>query len=781
RSFPSNDFGSFYELGRTQENGGLFDRDTALLNHREMLIEKGISLPDGKITDERKAEIANGAIMTREEQDYYGYGIEDGYLYNELYPEVGTASTVNLGKGLYGTERVETWGVDDGWGYLTGIVDDNGTEDTLDDVYDRHCYIAYFNYKLWTSEVFSIPNRLGQAYMYTNDAKYGRAGAIYLDKIVDVWPSFYIWDFAPMFNLIDANTRKGKVVGRTDECVYATTLANACDMLFPVLFEDTVLVEELSEKAKEQGIENDKSSGTRIWKYWEDNLLLDIFKEVKGGNIAGNTGRYHTTVATAALALDKEPESDEMFEWLFQSGEITSAGSNRIITGGNISATIVEKVDRDGIGNESGAHYNSMWFDNYNTVAQLAQRYGRDEYDLYKNPKFVKMLVSFADLVLTESYTVQIGDSAATASVNFVSNDDTLIAAFPYLKDSEVGPQFVDYFYKRFKNKLNDLHYDIYTKNSESLVDEVEEYIENSEYKETSKLLGGYGLAILRDGVDFSETGGENSLSDFWVYFGGAKTHKHADGLNLGIDAFGLNLSPDLGYPTAASNNPERMHWTLATIAHNTVTVNGVNQIASANIPNPGKVHHFDNSDKVRLLDVSQPEVYADVSEYRRTVIMIEADDDVNYGVDFFRVTGGNEHAFSFHAQTEKDVTASGLGSLIPQVDENGNYIGSLAGMGEDGKGAPYTVTVTDENGEHEETRYYIGPGADPLAKPAASYSNDKLAFPIGYSYLERVRRADSVGQNFTVDFEIVDYRKKLKDSKGLHLKLHALNDFTFD
>src|SRR5699024_3479397 len=36
---------------------------------------------------------------------------------------------------------------------------------------------------------------------------------------------------------------------------------------------------------------------------------------------------------------------------------------------------------------------------------------------------------------------------------------------------------------------------------------------------------------------------------DLWMYYGRNTGHGHKDTLNIGLHAFGIDLSPDLGYP----------------------------------------------------------------------------------------------------------------------------------------------------------------------------------------------------------------------------------------
>ena len=72
---------------------------------------------------------------------------------------------------------------------------------------------------------------------------------------------------------------------------------------------------------------------------------------------------------------------------------------------------------------------------------------------------------------------------------------------------------------------------------------------------------------------------------------------------------------------------------------------------------------------------------------------MIKVDDEISYGVDFFRIKGGNRHEYSFHAQSDSIHDTEGL-EIIKQVDENGNYVGTLAG--------PDTEFGVDASGKHQ-------------------------------------------------------------------------------
>ena len=89
--------------------------------------------------------------------------------------------------------------------------------------------------------------------------------------------------------------------------------------------------------------------------------------------------------------------------------------------------------------------------------------------------------------------------------------------------------------------------------------------------------------------------------------------------------------------------------------------------------------------------------------------------------------------------------------------------------MGPDGKGAPYTDAATGE------TKYFVGPGQDPNTADVWYYDT---VFPRGFSWLGKVRRYNTPGSNFSVEFDIEDYRKVVENNKGIKLRLTQMNDF---
>ncbi|MBR2180255.1 MAG: putative Ig domain-containing protein, partial [Oscillospiraceae bacterium] len=230
----------------------------------------------------------------------------------------------------------------------------------------------------------------------------------------------------------------------------------------------------------------------------------------------------------------------------------------------------------------------------------------------------------------------------------------------------------------------------------------------------------------------------------------------HRDTLNIGMDAYGLNIAPDLGYPTNSGYYPERWQWTSQALAHNTVSIDRETQDRPDNIH--GYPLHFDDSGKVQLIDASVPWAYAQADNYRRTVVMVQVDDSVSYGVDFFRVTGGNVHTYSFHSQAQNAYPVDGI-ELSYQTEDgtpNTPYIGTYAAN----FGAPMDYPV----------------GKDPNSPNEYTY---KTVYPRGYTWLRDVRRDLSPSQKIAVEFDVEDWKKITDGGDDIVLRLTQLSDFT--
>ncbi|MBQ7120163.1 MAG: S-layer homology domain-containing protein, partial [Oscillospiraceae bacterium] len=748
RIFPSNDFENFYELGRDRQ--GYFDVNRARQAHHEMFVCESVKA-GGECSCEAPTEEYSDAWY-----EFYGYGLPGGYLYNDLYPELRTEGNEKYNKDPYRKDENgeyyevdgNRWGVDDGFGYVPGrVYNVGGTE-----IEERHGYVAMYNSDAWAG-IWTYIRNLSYAYAYTGDIKYGRTGAILLDRIADVYPTFTLKQYEKLFFNTHGGSGFGAIQGRINDCDIARFFALGTDAFYPAL-TDNYVIQYLSEKAEKFGLENKKQSSQDIWENWEERILKTIFVMEKDGRIHGNFGQKQYALAAAAVSLDKEPESSEMLEWIYKSGSISNAGAD----GGNLASQLIDEIDRDGFGNEAGPNYNFTWITNMMGMADAMEMYkGEKDYSPYSHPKFAKMYDAVTRLVLTESHHAQIGDSGGVATLDYKATDDVMLTGLLNLKDTPYAKSIAQYLYIKNGYSAEGFRYGIMVKNPESAEEDILALVEENP-EPVSEMLSGYGFAVLRDGKNHkssSSATANNNLRDFWIYFGrNSVSHAHRDTLNLGIEAYGLNIAPDLGYPENTGMDPQRMQWVLSTISHNTVVVDEKNQDGDAM---HGYPMHYDVTDKVKVMDIDAKEANSQTDTFRRTVVMVKVNDDVSYGVDFFRIIGGNAHTYSFHSQAENAYAVEGLSMVADEVvqDENGNdIVGSYAGAD-----VPY--------------------GQDPDTKPEWSY---ETRYPRGYTWMKNVRRDVSPqSETFAIEFDVQDYRKKLSDGKGIKLRMTQMNNFVPD
>jgi hypothetical protein len=156
-----------------------------------------------------------------------------------------------------------------------------------------------------------------------------------------------------------------------------------------------------------------------------------------------------------------------------------------------------------------------------------------------------------------------------------------------------------------------------------------------------SHFIGGKGLAVLRAGQ------GEQS-QELMMRFGPSLNHTHYDALNLNYIARGYELTYDLGYGHTAATQTQ-VGWSRTTASHNTVIVNERSQLEGGRTT--GSLNLFADSPDVRAVDASAESNYSkeNVSVYRRVVALISSGPEP-YLLDIFRVKGGSQHDWGFHA-----------------------------------------------------------------------------------------------------------------------------------
>ncbi|MBQ2742752.1 MAG: heparinase II/III family protein, partial [Oscillospiraceae bacterium] len=746
RLFPSNDFGKFYELGIDEHGNYRFA--LALQRHHEKFVCKnGESCECTPPQAERGSEEWNA---------YYGYGVKGGYLYNDTYGEKDDA----------------VFAVDDGWGYeyTYTYTNNDGTPELNEDgsvKTEVRCkpFIGYYNmWGLWETEIQQWITNLSMAYLYTDDVKYGRAAAILIDRIADLFPDFDTTECGSKFLVSDGNsikwsngttsgTSRGKIMGRLHDNALANAVTLGYDAIFPIL-SDNEVISYLSKKAGDYTLENKKTNANEIAQNIENNFLREAHRCFLDFRLSGNFGVPESCHLLIAVVLDTLPETEEWVNWVFQSGGRKSIYE---YTGGNVYSQLITvgKIDRDGHGNEASPSYNAGWVDNMIEISDIISEYDKVEnVNLYEHPKMIRMLTSAMELLCVSTTVPNIGDHDRMGRHLPAASVSALLTAYKVIEDEETRENIARAIYFRNGKTTDNLHSSIFDAEPEAIVSYIDGIIKDGRLALDlgSRALTGYGISILRAGDWYmvnDSLRNVNTQRDFFLWYGQTDGHGDYDKLNLGFHAYGLDVGADIGEAKLKNTtDPHRFEMQEVTVAHNTVTVNNVNQKGTID----GNVEHFDDAGRVKVMDAEAPGVYATqgVEEYKRTLVMVDANDDVSYGVDFFHILGGEDHLYSFHVLATEGILSDNV-AVESQKDDDGNYIGSYQGI--DKKwGSSTAVDDTDGLGT--------------------------------YSWFGEVDRATDPANAdvFSMDWKIVDNDKVLRPAqKDLRVRLTMLNSFKLD
>jgi len=775
RLFPSNEFGKFYELG-LDENAN-WDYELALQKHHEMFVctdgeECNCVPPAGTHTDAAWIE-------------YYGYGVKGGYLYNDLY----------------GEKNDPLFAVDDGWGceythYMKNAAGEQIYDQDGNPVTEQRTepFIAYYNYYgIWDPYgqglIWRALTSLIDAYIYTGEEKYGVTGAILIDRIADVYPDFDVVEIGQRLPVSDNSYKQnadgtltglphGLILGKLHDVSLATLFVKAYDAFWPEL-QNAETIAFLSEKAEKYGFENPKTSATAISMNIENGLLRTINDARLKRRYQGNFPTDQIMHLLAGVVLDSSPETEEWIDFEFQSGG--AAGKDKY-TGGNIASQIMSIVSRDGHANEASPGYNAGWVTSLVELGDILNGYDKipadkkEIYDIYSNPKFRRMLTGQLEIICVSDASPNIGDHDAMGRhILALSDMNTLTLAFELTEDKEMKANIARYLYRINGNKTDGIHGTIFLAEPEAVVEEIEKIADGtSALKLSSENFSGYGYAILRAGgwyISDDNHRNVNTQRDFYIWYGMMGGHANRDKLNLAFHAYGLEVGADPGETAHKdANSAPRYEVDSHTISHNTVTVNN---FAQRNVIG-GNPMHFDDSGRVRLMDVENADVYdwQGVEKYRRTLVMVDANDDESYGVDFFHIIGGEDHLYSFHA-LGREAELSDNVEVESQTDDDGNYVGSYQGV-DKGWGDSNVLSIDIKN-------TYGGKfGVYDIDRDLGGVT-DGLSTESWFGEVDRAVAPEEAGI-FSVDWKIHDQYKELVPSNNdLRVRLTMLNSFKLD
>ncbi len=597
--------------------------------------------------------------------------------------------------------------VDDGY----GMFDEQG---------NRHDIIAYYNFEAVWRRIQQGVAALSDAYALTNDRRYAHKASVLLDRIADVYPEM---DYLPLHEMGFQHSQGGSGRGRIEGCIWETFvaqgLARSYDVIFDGLQGDEELVAFCSDRAGKYDL-GDKESIAAICGHIHDHLLLEVLASVKDGRISGNTGMNHTSLATAAIALDHPELTPEWLDWLFHPGFPGDHSAQH----DPVSWVLTEGLDRDGMGGECGG-YGLIWTRHMRELAQILSAWPEyTKHNLVEDyPKLKQAYLVESRLNVLDGMMPNTGDSGAVGAWGRQGDAATYVRAYRLYGD----PRFAALAWHEHSAHGSTLRLDddIFREDPDALIREIRNVGRKGPDNLTSEHFGRYGQAQLQTERP------ENGRAVF-IHYGQGKGHSHHDALNLGLLANNVAMMPDLGYPEYTGTWPKRHAWTANTISHNTLLVGDTRSAYSPG----GQVEYFAVEPPLRAIQVDAPDAYEDLQTYRRTVALVDVDEDNSYVLDVFRARGGSNHRLSWHGAAE----TADVAGLELVVQKGGAFAGSDVSF----------ATLDGEN---------------------ADFFKES-----GFTYLYDVERSPgAVRKPYRVDWKIEDIHGRISEGCEPHLRLHAL------
>ena len=584
-------------------------------------------------------------------------------------------------------DPLHTFAVDDG----TGWTDEAGESFKLVGVYGH--------YGVW-SEVSSACTGLARAYLLTGDVGYAWKAGVLLARIADVYPAmdWSHWAAHGFYNS-DGLSGRGRIYGRIWEPGLLTTFTRCYDAVRTAWQDEDPLFGFLADRQRTFGLEP-QDTAEALSRHFENHVIREGIQAIVKGDVCRNEPGDQVTMAVLAVALDAE-DTDSWLDWIFKEGHLRGRTPN----GGHIPQLFANGIDRDGVGSEAAPSYSLGWL--YKTAGMndldhaLRARPSYTHHSVRAFSRYREMFLGHVRMLVLGRYVPSIGDTGKTGEPSLCG-----LTVAQCLEGLQVfrDPIFAQAAHALADGDLARIHGSVYDHDPESVREEVSRIVaKHGPLAPGSDLMTGYGLALLRDGKGMDER-------TLWLYYGRNTGHGHADRLNLGLHAFGMDLLPDLGYPEHARIWPKRAGWTNHTISHNTILVDEGVQKGSYS----GRVGICAESPLARVVSVSSPDVYDSCSAYERCTALVRISDEDFYVVDLFRVVGGSKHHLTFHA-AEGEVTTEGL-DLVSQ--ERGTYAGPDIAFGEF-----YDGEVKGYRGSGFQYLYDVQRCAAPASAPSVTWS----------------------------------------------------------
>ncbi|MFM7320115.1 MAG: heparinase II/III family protein [Armatimonadota bacterium] len=500
---------------------------------------------------------------------------------------------------------------------------------------------AYLIYGQWKQGIVQGVERLAAAHVATGDPVSARKAALLLDRIADLYPEH---DFGKQGVMYEGPPRAGYVSTWHDACLETRSLAIAWDMVRDAASVDPDLVGFLRRQSERWRVSRPKRTFADI----AENIAEGLLRHPRR-----NPERIHCNYPQTELTIG-------ILETV-ERGTLDGAEAQ-------FDPILPKMTAVDGLTGEKGlTGYSTFATQQLANVIALHTRARPDFLQrlLARHPGLAKTYRFHLDTWCDRTFQPRIGDSGAVGfphkpypAVVFSEDPGILPAIAPFLiqlSERTGDPGYVQAAWHAAGEDPRRVTPDFFAADPRADGRTVARWIRKhgAVPRQRSVLFQEWHLALLRpkDGA---------ARDTLWIDFDSGGYHSHADGMNIGLFAHGLDLLPDFGYPPVQFGGweSEMARWYLHTAAHNTVVVDGRRQTNGAGpvteragyegLP-AGRAMIWAIADNVECIRVDGNGFYPDTTRYERTLVKVRTGRDTFAVVDCFRVAGGTDHARMCH------------------------------------------------------------------------------------------------------------------------------------
>ena len=437
--------------------------------------------------------------------------------------------------------------------------------------------------------------------------------------------------------------------------------AEAYDQIFPVIDQDKEIIPFLRRK----GLAVEDHEDLR--RFIEENLFAVWMQGTIDHAFQSNGSFDQRGLARLAEILNYQ-RGRELVDWLYDGD-------------GQLRSMLTNNFFRDGAPYEATGNYNGMHvaalgplFDSLEHLKELRPAlYPQAQYpELGKSLRYHNIYDFDMDSVTIDRSYPSIGDDGGF-------QDSQVFQALPKTTWQSGGAKSFEHAFRLFKDPKFAwalVHQPGWTPSADFpwSREEMEKISRQwpDQWNDRSALFDGYGIAVLRGGQ------GDDKRA-LWIRYGRARGHKHDDMMDIGLQAYQGVLLSHLGYPRNWSA------WESNWITHNLAR-----QLPRMEMT--GQVDLFARAGPVEVVDITARAFRDRVDEgrgytlpahkwQRRLLALVEVDDRRFYALDWYRLSGGKEHWWSFHVK-EGGLKIKDL-QLTPQ--EGGTLAGPEVAYGDPG------------------------------------------------------------------------------------------------